>query len=134
MYTWDDSLSIGNEVVDKQHKELLETLDRLLLAMKEGKGRNELMYIIAFLERYAEEHFYYEEKLQRMSSYPKCIEHEAKHEEFRFCLKEIKEELLNRGASIALTIKLKNELVNWLKTHIAVVDKELAQYITNQKS
>ena len=132
MYTWDESLSVGNELIDSQHKRLLENLERLLQAMKDGKGRNELMFIIAFLERYTAEHFYHEEKLQRVFNYPKCTEHAAQHEEFKYSLAEIKQQLLEKGASTALTIKLKNELVNWLKSHIAIVDKELSQYINNQ--
>jgi hypothetical protein len=36
---WDDSLLIGIENIDSQHKELFKYLDKFLSAMRERKGK-----------------------------------------------------------------------------------------------
>lgn len=62
---WDNSLSVGNDNIDNQHKELFYRLNKLLEAMKEGKGKSEVINTLDFLEVYVIKHFNYEEEIQK---------------------------------------------------------------------
>jgi hemerythrin len=54
---WRDSLAIGVEAIDNQHKELLLRFDRLLKACQSGQGIEELKKLQTFLEEYVRTHF-----------------------------------------------------------------------------
>ncbi len=60
---WRDSLAIGVEAIDNQHKELLLRFDRLLNACQTGKGIEELKKLQVFLGEYVHTHFNDEEEL-----------------------------------------------------------------------
>ena len=65
MAMWKDSLKIGVPLIDSEHKELCDRIDRLFAACSQGKGRDEIMKTVEFLESYTIKHFSDEEKLQR---------------------------------------------------------------------
>ncbi len=126
---WKDSLLIGVREIDVQHKELCDKIDALFDACKLGKGRDEIIKTMEFLQEYTVKHFHDEEVLQQQSGYPKCKEHKAIHEAFIKQVAMLKDELQKDGASIALVAKINALVIDWLIKHIKNVDKELAQYI-----
>lgn len=54
---WNKNLSVGVEKIDQQHKELIEILNKLYLAMKQGQARDEMGKIFLELVSYTECHF-----------------------------------------------------------------------------
>jgi len=54
---WRESLSIGVELIDSQHKTLLSDFDQLLKACESGKGIEELKTLLGFLDGYVIKHF-----------------------------------------------------------------------------
>ena len=46
---FDESLVTGNEMIDSQHKELIEAINALLAACATGKGRAEVAKTTKFL-------------------------------------------------------------------------------------
>lgn len=67
---WKESLAIGVEEIDNQHRELVRQFSRLLSACEEGKGEQEAREVLEFLEGYVRRHFSDEEALQRLHRYP----------------------------------------------------------------
>ncbi|QAT49279.1 bacteriohemerythrin [Caproiciproducens sp. NJN-50] len=126
---WNDNLKIGVSLIDSEHKELCDRIDRLLAACSQGRGKDELVGTIEFLESYTIKHFSDEEKLQRASAYPKVAEHKKLHEFFTGKIAELKNDVQNNGANIATISKTNYFLMDWLLNHIQKVDSELAQYI-----
>lgn len=126
---WNDNLKIGVAMIDSEHRELCDRIDRLLAACSQGKGRDEIVKTVDFLQEYTIKHFGDEEKLQRSCGYPKCKEHKAMHEYFVSKITELKKELSEQGANVATISETNYFLMNWLLNHIQKVDKELAQYI-----
>lgn len=53
---WDNSFSVGEKNIDNQHKELFYRLNKLLEAMKQGKGKSEVINTLDFLEEYVIRH------------------------------------------------------------------------------
>lgn len=58
---WNDSYKVGLDILDSQHKELVERISVLLEAMRQGRG--DVATILGVLEGYAIEHFDTEERL-----------------------------------------------------------------------
>jgi len=128
---WRDSLSVGVELIDKQHKELLLRFDRLLTACEEGKGTAELKKLLAFLEEYVVTHFRDEEALQQLRRYPEYEEHRAQHVGFEARIKELREETDKDGISTHHVLETNNMLLKWLLNHISKVDTKLGAFINS---
>ncbi|HBA72188.1 MAG: hemerythrin [Geobacteraceae bacterium GWC2_55_20] len=128
---WRDSLSVGVELIDGQHKELLLRFDRLLNACEEGKGTAELKKLLAFLEEYVVTHFRDEEALQQLRRYPEYEEHRAQHAGFVARIKELREETDKDGISTHHVLETNNMLLKWLLNHISKVDTKLGAFINS---
>ena len=126
---WRDSLAIGVEAIDSQHKELLRRFNGLLVASEAGKGLDELKKLLEFLNEYVIEHFYYEEKLQLKHNYPGYSAHKMEHDSFALRIKAVHAEINSEGAEICHVIETNNMLLKWLINHISKVDVELSKFI-----
>lgn len=126
---WRESLAIGVDAIDNQHKELLLRFDKLLNACQAGKGIEELKTLMAFLEEYVITHFSDEEGLQRLHRYPEYEAHHAEHLYFIAQLKKLKTETDEEGVSTHHVIEANNMLLKWLLNHISKVDKKLGAFI-----
>jgi len=126
---WRESLSVGVEKIDDQHKELLLRFDRLLNACQEGKGTAELEKLQAFLGEYVITHFNDEETLQRLHKYPDYEAHHAEHLYFIDRINRLKEETQQEGVSTYHVVETNNLLLKWLLNHISKVDTKLGAFI-----
>lgn len=126
---WDDSLSTGITSIDDQHKELFKCLDKFLTAMKEGKGKEEISDTLNFLEEYVIKHFNDEEEIQQRYVYPKAKEQSIQHEYFKNELKQLRASFDKAGESALLALNVQGKMINWIKNHIATLDKDLGEFI-----
>ena len=60
-YELTPDLMTGNQLVDREHKELLEAVNRLMDACSEGKGREKSAEVFRYLLSYVDKHFADEE-------------------------------------------------------------------------
>lgn len=126
--TWKDDLAIGVPAIDHQHKMLCDAIDRLVDACKGGKGREEILSTLSFLEQYTVRHFHDEELYQKQVNYPKQAEHKRLHEDFIAEVTRAKQELIQNGVTIVAMNKITSLVIDWLYNHIRKVDSELANY------
>jgi hemerythrin len=127
--TWKDSYAIGIPEIDKQHKELCDCVDRLFEAGSQGKGAEEALKVLEFLESYTVRHFADEEKLQQKISYPRYTEHKALHDGFIRQITKLKNDMNATGPTIQLIISINHTISQWLIKHIMAEDKQLKNYI-----
>ena len=92
---FDETLVTGNEMIDGQHKELIERINQLLESCEDGQGKVKAIKMLDYLLDYTEFHFSAEEKLQEEIQYPGIEEHKVKHAEFKNAVKELQEMLLS---------------------------------------
>lgn len=130
---WRESLSIGVNAIDGQHKELLQRFDQLLSACKDGKGIDELKGLLDFLSDYVFTHFWDEEEIQRKHQYPGYEEHKKQHDGFVVRLESLKQEIATQGMAVHHVMETNNLLLKWLINHISVVDKELGKFLQANK-
>jgi hemerythrin len=129
---WRDSLSIGVESIDNQHKELLARFDKLLNACQAGQGVEELRRLQTFLGEYVHSHFSAEEGLQRLHRYPGYEEHRAQHQHFIGQIEALQAETRSEGISTHHVVETNNMLLKWLLHHISKVDTELGAFLQSK--
>lgn len=127
--TWRENLAIGIPEIDQQHKELCDKIDSLYDACSRGKGADEAIKILEFLESYTIRHFADEEKLQLKLQYPKYQQHKKMHADFVKQIAGLKKEMLASGATVPMVININHTISDWLVKHIMQVDAELKKYI-----
>ena len=125
---WSADLAIGHSEIDGQHKQLVRKIDGLLEAMHAGKGKEEVANTLAFLEEYVVFHFGTEEKLMASSHFPGAATHKHQHAELIRVLGGWKKRL-EGGATLAVTLELKDALANWLRDHISGSDRALGNFL-----
>ena len=131
--TWREDLSVGVEQIDDQHKELLARFDLLLSACRQGKGSNELLHLINFLDEYVISHFGEEELLQKNSGFPDYDAHCREHAVFIGRLAELKNRMhAEGGIQLDHVLDTNKLLLDWLIHHISVRDREIGRHLKNQ--
>ena len=82
-FEWSDDLSVGDEVIDSQHKRLLIQINKILDAVAFGVDSKEVHdNMIPFLDEYIKEHFCYEEEYMKQMNYPNIKRHKREHHNF----------------------------------------------------
>ena len=126
---FDENLVTGNELIDSQHKELIERINLLLKSCEDAQGKVKAVKMLDYLLDYTEFHFSAEEKLQEEISYPGLKEHREKHEEFKSAVKELQEMLEEEeGPTETFVAQVQKNVVDWLFTHIKGFDRSVAEY------
>ncbi|MBS5633755.1 MAG: hemerythrin family protein [Clostridiales bacterium] len=131
-YEFTSELETGNELIDSEHKELIDAINNLLLACGEGKGRGEIRKTLEFLNDYIAYHFSDEEKLQRQYGYPDYENHKRYHEEYKRIVAGILNEFEQGGATVALVSKTNQAIAGWLLNHIKKEDVKVAAHIRSK--
>jgi hemerythrin-like metal-binding protein len=80
---WSEKFVTGNEIIDVQHRKLLQIVNVLRKNMLDGKGTRVLENTIEEMSMYAWLHFRTEEDLLLKSGYTKLREHKAGHDAFK---------------------------------------------------
>ena len=130
---WDDSLSVGIDLIDGQHKMLIQRLSEVSEAIEMNQGEGTIAKTLDFLIDYAEFHFSTEEKQMAEKNYPGLDLQKQQHEEFRKSLKQFVEDFKEEGATHAMAYHIKDFLFNWLVRHIKDVDHKFGEFL-NKKS
>ena len=127
---FDDSLVTGNEMIDTQHKELINRINKLLLiCANETSAKREAVETLDYLAEYTDFHFNAEEKLQEEIGYPGIEEHKEKHEEVRRVVKELHEMLEEQeGPTDEFVEQVNKNVTAWLYNHIRGFDRSVAEY------
>ncbi|MDE6203225.1 MAG: hemerythrin family protein [Lachnospiraceae bacterium] len=127
-YELTKKLETGNAIIDGEHRELFEAVNKLLDACSKGEGRTSMDETIKFLNSYVNQHFSHEEQLQRKSGYPDLEAHKAFHEQYKKTLKEITAVISSEGPTIVALGKL-NGHISVLVSHISTADKKLGEFL-----
>ena len=84
-------LLTGNELIDSEHRELIDRINKLVDSCENGKEKMTAVKTLDFLMDYTEFHFRDEEKLQAESGYPEIENHKIKNKVFEKAVYELKE-------------------------------------------
>lgn len=124
-YQWKDEYSVNNELMDHQHRRLLDLAQRIV----DDNGDHErLLGNLEQLNKHTREHFQAEERLMRDHEYPDYVDHRATHD-------RIMDQLYNLMGRIKMNpgaLETLDEFMDaWVLEHIASKDKDLASFLPN---
>lgn len=123
---WSPNLSVGVEVLDSDHQELIEVLNRLDTEVGRGAGHDEIARILDDLISHTEAHFRREEEIMAREDYPDAEHHAMIHQALRDEITEFRQRFaggMEIGPEITEFIK------RWLIGHIMESDKHLGGYL-----
>ena len=126
LITWNDSLSVKVGLFDSQHKKLVELINSLNDAMRDGKGKEVLQPIIRELANYAAMHFSAEESYFKKYGYSLAPQHVAEHRAFVAEVENFRRQF--EAGSVGLSVKIMAFLSDWLKKHIMGTDKKYSDF------
>jgi len=130
---WDESLSIGVELIDDQHKKWIGHIRNVQAAIEARRGMPQIASTLDFLINYTQFHFSTEEKSMSETGYPALENHRAKHEELKGTLDNLIEDFKEDGVTEKLSEAIGTFLVNWLRNHIRDVDQAFAAFLKEKK-
>ena len=121
---WNPSLETGILKIDQQHKELFRQADILT----DTAQKDRIPSTLEFLGKYVFKHFSDEQIMHASSKYPKAETHKEMHRQFITTFKNLKKEYEQSGHNLAVVMKINKMVVDWLKEHIMIQDKDFARY------
>lgn len=113
---WSEKYSVGISQIDDQHRSLINSLNLLHDAMKQGKGKDVIDEILNFLANYTVEHFNTEEKLMTTYKYPGYLVHKKEHDDLVAKVKDYKQKL--KEGKVIISSEILQFLSDWLNNHI----------------
>ena len=128
LFPWSDTYSVKINMVDSQHKVLVDLINELHQAMMARKGKESLGVVLASLIKYTKSHFAAEEGLLHANQYPALANHKAEHERFAQTIVDFQDRFHRNEA--AMTIDVMDFLKDWLLKHIMGVDKRYVPHLT----
>jgi hemerythrin len=119
-FKWSQDYSVNIKAIDDQHRELVNILNRLFVAVSKREGDKAIAGILDALVSYTQTHFALEERLMRQAKYKDLEPHMEEHRKLleqldQLCKKHLVEEK-------AIYFEMLSFLKTWLKEHIQGVD------------
>ena len=114
---WSSQHNSGIGVIDEQHHELFQMVDRLRRMVQEGGSRGPTEALLADLVTCSEQHFATEEAFMSQFGYPDLDQHASEHQSMLASLRELRTMFLD--GQHAMVPLVPTFLEGWLKHHIS---------------
>jgi hemerythrin len=127
LFKWRDDLSVGNTLIDNDHRKIVKLVNNLFGAMEQGKSKDDLENILVEIIKFTAEHFKREEEIMQRIQYADLSTHKQNHDKLFKAVLDLREKLID-GKSM-LSIEVSKLLRDWAIKHILLDDKRLAAAI-----
>lgn len=125
-FVWTEQLCIGIDVIDQQHRRIVEYINQLDEARTNGYSREEMGWLINELVDYTISHFGFEESLQEDAKYPFINAHKKVHDLFAQRVADYQARF-SKGEDVSK--ELNSLLVTWLFNHIKRDDADYVETV-----
>jgi hemerythrin len=129
-HTRDAEPSAAASQIDRDHREVLESLSAFRSAINLRRPVRELTEKLAGFVATIERHFASEEELMRSSHYQDAAAHAAQHQRLLEQLHSVKEEFASGAINPCGTLALFVEV--WTRQHIERHDNRFVEYLTQE--
>ena len=128
LVVWDNSLTVGFDLLDDQHKKLVAMINELIEGCKKGEAEAQAAILQTFekVVDYTKTHFTEEEKYLAQVAYPDLEAQKKMHHQFLF---EIVNLITEVDSGKTAPITMAGFLKDWLLNHIAKADKQYLPYM-----
>src|SRR5690606_6900444 len=111
---WTDDLNIGIDVIDRQHRRIVDYINDLEVA-KVRQDREAVGRVLEELVDYTMSHFAFEESLQEEAGYKYCKPHKKVHDLF---VRRVNEYVERFKLGDDIVDEIHQTLTSWLLNHI----------------
>lgn len=127
-FHWTDKYSVGNEIIDIQHKMLFSIINDLNRHIVHGDDFRYIEEVLDKMSAYAVIHFRTEEDLLFKSNYHAYKKHQLTHERFKKQILSSARQMV-RSQSMDIAIEIHRFLLNWLSSHILEEDVKYCEHL-----
>ncbi|MGF1485423.1 MAG: bacteriohemerythrin [Opitutales bacterium] len=117
------SMATGVQQVDDQHRTLVDAINKLDRACREGQGKEAVGKLLDFLADYVVQHFKEEEAIMDRTGAPLSAENKRAHQQLLDTYTQWRADYDKSGASLKMVGELNILLREWLVNHICKVDR-----------
>jgi hemerythrin-like metal-binding protein len=114
--------------MDQEHKRMVEIINNLYSAMRQGKGNEAIGSILDSLVEYTRTHFAHEERFMKETGYVAYKEHKQEHEKLTGQVLEIQSKY---RSGVVLSLEIMGFVKEWLVNHIQGSDKRYGPNLKN---
>lgn len=133
---WKEKYKIGIPLVDEQHRELFDRVEKFLTALrKDGSWEDKLSEIektLAFMQNYVVVHFDAEEVYQKRIGYPDLQTHRKIHKDFTDYVMRCARDFEENGYPEPEVQKFAGKLLAWLINHVVATDLKMSQFVKKE--
>lgn len=122
---WNDAMSVGIEEIDQQHRQIIQYINEVDMAIKTAQP-DRIAPVLTKLAEYAASHFTLEEEIMAQANYPALKEHRKVHEAYAQKIRHFQE---RHKAGQDIGRDLRSDLIIWLTDHIQRDDQDYAQLV-----
>ncbi len=130
LISWSDDMCVGVQAFDNHHTNLVNQINALNDAMRQGKGAEVLGPLLNNLLAYTKKHFDAEEQLLSRYNYPGYQAHKLEHKKLTDQVLAFQKEY--EAGNKMLSIELMNFLRDWLTHHIKETDMKYGPFLAQQ--
>ena len=123
---WKDEFSVGVEVLDQQHKQIIEAINSLIDKPRIFFKSQNVSSTLMDLTNYVSEHFLLEERLLQENGYPTLLEHSKKHTRYSDRIADFYKESLEGNREVQK--ELMEFLTDWWTNHILQEDMQYKEF------
>jgi len=125
---WQEVMSVGVEVLDRDHRSLFAMLNEAYDALQDGTVATPLAPLLDRLVLYTHDHFAREEALMADCGYPDLVAHRGEHDQLTARVRELRERLAGDTVE-SLSPELLVLFKTWLTSHIRISDLQYKPYL-----
>jgi len=130
LFVLEDSLLVGYNVIDDDHKKLVDIMNQLQMVLSDNRDKNEIMETLEFLVKYTDWHFRHEERLMQTNNYPDMTIHKREHKLLIDQVQYIQHKFMKNDDKAPH--ELNAMLKAWLINHIYEVDSKLSAFLKSR--
>lgn len=127
---WNNGLSVNVAEIDGQHQKLIQMINELHDAMRQGKGKEALGKIVDGLIAYTQTHFKTEEHYFAKFNYGETQSHKKEHADFVKKAADFRDGF--QKGQLGLSVEVMTFLSHWLTNHIQGIDKKYTPLFNQQ--
>jgi len=127
LIVWTESLSVGIDSIDEQHKVLIQIINDLNNAKNNNETDAIMQQIFTRLIEYTEQHFKYEEDIFDEYAYEDTEAHKKQHQALIETIYELKQKF--ESGETRIGIEVLQFLNRWLTDHILKTDHAYTDFM-----
>lgn len=131
IFQWDRSLETGIELIDRQHRQIVQRANAFFINYKCGGDQtlhDKCAECLGFLQQYILYHFQCEEAYQVECSYPGYRSHQALHKSLATQVKFLSVQLAESAYAHQEIERFYLFLSDWVRQHLLEEDRAFAAY------